>query len=154
MNFKTIAIVRRYDETHKAQPIAERASALGLTLTLYIYYLDKFANILLNASSREAELLRSQYTRIIHQSTFDIMAKEETKRHRATKYDTDVKCAQCYHTYLLGKQTDEREFWYFVERHNELYGNDAHYTAIFNGNNNRVKSLIQLRGEKAYRCAP
>ena len=153
-NFKTIAIARRYNETHKSQPIAERADALGITLTLYVYYLDKFADILVSARPRGAEVLRSQYVKLINKSNFEIMDKKENKRHRATKYESDVICAQCFNDYLLGKQNDNKAFWYYVERHNDLYGNDPQYTAIFNGNQQRVDTLKQARGEQAYRSAP
>ena len=153
-NFKTIAIARRYNETHKSQPIAERADTLGITLTLYIYYLDKFADILVSASPREAEILRSQYVQLINKTKYESMTTTENKKHRATKYESDVKCAQCYHSYLLGQQNEDKNFWYYVERHNDLYGIDPQYTAVFNGNQTRVVALMQLRGEQAYHPAP
>lgn len=153
-NFNTIASVRIFDERNKHLPISERANMLGISLTSYIYYLDKWCSIICHASQRAVEILRSQYASLINQSLPNMENKEETKRQRATKYESDVLCAQCFHSYLMGQNAKIKEFWYYVERHNELYGNDPHYTAIFNGNNERVNTLITARGHDAYKPAP
>ena len=152
-NSKSIAKVWLFNERHKLLTIDERAEMLGLTVTTYTYYLDKWVGILFHSPRNIVEILRSKYASIINQK-FEVMEIQENKRHRASKYESDVLCAQCYHSFLLGQQKKIKEFWYYVERHNDLYGIDPHYTAIFNGNQQRVLALMQLRGEQAYKPAP
>lgn len=153
-NFKQIAIVRLFDERNRHIGIAERAQILGLSLTTYVYFLDTYTSIVCNASRRAVEILRSQYVSLLNQPLPPMTDTRETKRHRATKYEVDMLCAHCYDMYLNGIQADIKNYWYYVERHNELYGTDPHYTAIFNGNQHRIDTLIKIKGADAYRSAP
>lgn len=154
--YSNIAIVREAESRYYNLSLEERAQLIGLTDTMYRYYLDKGVEFLSTLQTRELNLFHLECDRAKLLHNLPTINVNERPRHRESKYHNDLLCAQTYHKYLLGErsQLQSSRFWYYIERHKQLYGVDNQYTAVFNGNNERVVALIQLRGEKSYHSAP
>lgn len=154
--YRNIAICRECENRHADISLDERAELVGLTPVLYQYYLDKGVRFETSLQPRELNLLHAECEQAKELFTLPTIDVNERPRHRECKYHNDLLCAQTYHKYLLGEKSElqSSRFWYYIERHKQLYGVDNQYTAVFNGNNERVVALIQLRGEKSYHPAP
>lgn len=154
--YSNIAICRECENRHADMSLDERAELVGITPVLYQYYLDKGVEFESILQPRELRYLTIEGTRIGGLKKLPKIDVNERPRHRESKYHNDLLCAQNYHLYLLGEESvlSSTRFWYFVERHKQLYGVDNQYTAVFNGNQERVIALMQLRGEQSYRSAP
>lgn len=151
-----VAICREAERRYSHLPLVERAKLIGLSDTMYRHYLDKGVEFQTTLQPRELHAfhIECDKSKLLH-----ILPKvnvNERPRHRESKYHNDLLCAQTYHKYLLGEKSElqSSRFWYYIERHKQLYGVDNQYTAVFNGNNERVVALMQLRGEKSYHPAP
>lgn len=154
--YRNIAICRECENRHADMSLDERAELVGLTPVLYRYYLDKGVKFETSLQPRELNLLHGECEQVKELFALPTINVNERPRHRECKYHSDLLCAQTYHKYLLGEDSELSSylFWYYVERHKQLYGVDNQYTAVFNGNQQRVVALMQLRGEKSYRSAP
>lgn len=154
--YRNIAICREAEERFADFSLDERAALIGLTPVLYCYYLDKGVKFETSLQPRELNLLHGECEQVKELFTLPTIDVNERPRHRESKYHNDLLCAQTYHKYLLGEKSElqSSRFWYYIERHRQLYGVDNQYTAVFNGNNERVVALMQLRGEKSYHPAP
>lgn len=154
--YRNIAICREAEERFADLSLDERAELIGLTPVLYHYYLDKGVEFESILQPRELRYLTIEVARIEELKNLPKIDVNERPRHRESKYHNDLLCAQTYHKHLLGEKSElqSSRFWYYIERHKQLYGVDNQYTAVFNGNQERVVALMQLRGEQAYKPAP
>lgn len=154
--YSNIAICRECENRHADLSLDERAELVGLTPVLYQYYLDKWVEFHSILQVRELNILHHEWDKMRMKQELPTINVNKRPRHRESKYHNDLLCAQTYHKYLLGEKSElqSSRFWYFIERHKQLYGVDNQYTAVFNGNQERVVALMQLRGESAYHPAP